>query len=492
MNIKEYIEKKAPAFPNKLEKWIYRDCAEIAYIKYDKKHNEAVCTSCGSWFGTDEEMKHNSTGFCPSCGRSVMYKSVGRGMQNAMDSFRVLYCANKGKTVWVESWEISLVYDGIFGRPLIRKFLAEVLTINSKEQHHYKQGRGCWDYGIWKEVNSMKLPHFNGGSCYGYNTPPFETVFVYRENLRNVFQKSDLKYLWVDEFVELLNAFQLVKYMSDGMRLRSVELLVKAGFTQVVIHRLSGYGGLNALNWRGKELPKILRLTKGETRRLRKMDPTLSEIQTFQLLTAIERTLVNNDELEEMSRLYRKTEIAEYTSLLKYARYSQKNKGVYEHSWLDYIQAAEKLGMNVKDKNILFPKDFKTAHDRATDRIFLKKNAELSEQIEDKIPDVMYGNNEMMIIPARSIEDLVNESYHLHHCVRTYGQRIADGKCYIFFVRNSDKKDKPYYTLETDPTGVMVQCRGFENCSMTEEVNQFVRGFCECLRKEMNKRRKTA
>ena len=54
-----------------------------------------------------------------------------------------------------------------------------------------------------------------------------------------------------------------------------------------------------------------------------------------------------------------------------------------------------------------------------------------------------------MIVPAICQEDLNKESAKLHHCVKTYGEKLASGRCYIFFVREVSNPTEPYYTLET-------------------------------------------
>ena len=74
---------------------------------------------------------------------------------------------------------------------------------------------------------------------------------------------------------------------------------------------------------------------------------------------------------------------------------------------------------------------------------------------------------------AESQEDLNVESSVLGHCVRTYGDRVAEGKTIIYFIRRSEKPDEPYYTLEIRPEGEFVQCRGEHNCIMTPEVEAF-------------------
>ena len=118
------------------------------------------------------------------------------------------------------------------------------------------------------------------------------------------------------------------------------------------------------------------------------------------------------------------------------------------------------------------------AHDEAAELYEAQKNSLIDKQIREHAVDVDYKNNGLIILCAKSQGELNKESEALHHCVRTYGERVASGRTLIYFVRKTEEVKTPYYTLEIDPvTGVVVQCRGSHNCSMTPEVEAFRNGF---------------
>lgn len=113
----------------------------------------------------------------------------------------------------------------------------------------------------------------------------------------------------------------------------------------------------------------------------------------------------------------------------------------------------------------------------------------VNKGIKEHARDEQYSLNGLQIMPAMSQEALNLESAELQHCVKTYGDRIASGSCWIWFVRKTDDPDTPFYTMETDTDGHMRQCRGKSNCSMTEEVKDFVKGFEHHLQKQIAKER---
>lgn len=85
----------------------------------------------------------------------------------------------------------------------------------------------------------------------------------------------------------------------------------------------------------------------------------------------------------------------------------------------------------------------------------------------------------MIITPANSIEDLVNESKELHHCVRTYNERYAKGETNIFLIRKCKEPNRPFFTLELSRNKEITQLRGDHNCSPNETVIHFVRQWAK-------------
>ena len=84
-----------------------------------------------------------------------------------------------------------------------------------------------------------------------------------------------------------------------------------------------------------------------------------------------------------------------------------------------------------------------------------------------------FETDTLKLIIADSQIVLNSESSALGHCVKTYGDKVAEGKTLIFFIRKKSEPEVPYYTLEIKPDGKFVQCRGKYNCGTTEEVEEF-------------------
>lgn len=477
------------------------------YILYNSKKKKAVCTRCGQeWDIAEGEYSHchDQYEICPYCGDEAVLKSAGLGRQNITETFRFLHMFRRRNTAYAIETLCRAEFSE-FGKPEIYASNSEFFSFNAKEQHKYKRE---YDWNLnrheWKEAKNIKVTT-PAGAMYNYSK--YYDIYLNEFELEEVFTKSDLKYLWDEKFIQevldLKHSYgrpeRLIRYISQGMKYQSVEMLVKSGFTRLAAERAGEYP-TGSVYWRGKTLPKILRLNMGDIRRIREYNPCCGELAIYQSLSNKERLQLTWPMVKDMAangyRLekYRK-EIEEYTSLIKLSAYLQEQINKYKLSgvsnarrdWLDYMNAAKKLGLDIRRRSVIFPDNLIAAHDEAIEKLDAKENQELSEKIKKNAIQVEYKSSTLKILIADSQQLLNKESSVLGHCVKTYGQKLADGRCYIFFVRRIDEEATPYYTLETDPKGNLVQCRGSHNCGMTEEVQVFVDGFIKHLKKQLKK-----
>ena len=96
----------------------------------------------------------------------------------------------------------------------------------------------------------------------------------------------------------------------------------------------------------------------------------------------------------------------------------------------------------------------------------------------------VFESDGLIIRGAKTATELRDESAALGHCVRTYVDKVCRGDCAILFIRKSEAPEEPYYTLEINKDGKVVQCRGQKNCSMTEEVKAFVELWQQSVMKQ--------
>ena len=87
-----------------------------------------------------------------------------------------------------------------------------------------------------------------------------------------------------------------------------------------------------------------------------------------------------------------------------------------------------------------------------------------------------FKDNKFIVLPAKSIKDLQNESSQQNNCVRTYAEKYAEGICDIYFLRNVDNPKKSLVTVEVKNSKV-VQSRIKNNKQPTDKQLQFLKNW---------------
>ena len=507
--MKRLLDQLPDEDPN-LKETFYEEYVTNGYIIYDGKKNKAACTRCGNeWdlYPKEYSRMHGLRELCPCCGAENTLLAAGRGRQKFTEYHRVLSFSEKDGTLWGFLNYLIVSFEDM-GRPQLYNNLQEIYAFNRDEQTRWSKKTAY--YGdVWYE--RMKRIIVPSAPCAPYCATKWSD-HVYLEGLRDMISKSDCKYTLETNGMIQHQDMDLPAYFATMMRYHSVELLAKAGFWKIAQKKIDG-GGCRAVNWRGDSLEKILKLPKGDIKRLRAYDPSCAELETYQLLTSEERRSIPIPVLRDMLA-YReydykkkkyintyKERVEKFMPFDKWVRWAKTQDHYMRESrsytylirdYRDYMAAAEKLGMDIRKKSVLRPKDLKQAHDDTIERLKIERNAAIDQLIAANSRAESFRSDHLMIMTAVCQEDLNKESAKLGHCVKTYGNKLAEGRCYIFFVRDVKAPEIPYYTLETKPNGDFVQCRGKHNCSMTDDVKLFTDAFVKKLKADIKKERKSA
>jgi hypothetical protein len=68
-------------------------------------------------------------------------------------------------------------------------------------------------------------------------------------------------------------------------------------------------------------------------------------------------------------------------------------------------------------------------------------------------------------------EDLAVEGLELHHCVKSYIERVSNGETNILFIRKRYEPEKPFFTVELTNDNTIAQVHGFANRNASTEPN---------------------
>ena len=131
-------------------------------------------------------------------------------------------------------------------------------------------------------------------------------------------------------------------------------------------------------------------------------------------------------------------------------------------SYNDYLAAVKYLQLDLTDKKVIFPHDFRRMHDlRINEAAALKgqRNAEAAKEYERRFSaaakDYAFANyckpgDAFLIAIPVAKKDLVAEGDALHHCVGKmgYDNRMIAGTSFIAFLRKAAEPDTPFVTIE--------------------------------------------
>lgn len=494
-------------------------------------HQVVFCTHCEQWFNahtsstkltsygskrfSTKRAVHGERDTCPLCERGITYLASGRGRKKYYDkrNFSVFRAVSDTEIVircfylrrqFYEPSSGSLfgeICDHIFdydayevcryyfclGEPPMR-FLPKV----EKQDGHY--------VGVWKKAAECKEPIFimtpYSGADNSY-TPIGddvigETKFRYLEEAINSFDVPS-------KHQSFLNA-NIITVLGEYCIHPQIEYLLKTGFSSLVVDKFDKSMCGIKLNWKSNNVKKVLGMTAEEMELLSGWDTV--EIAHYKELrrrdsrsTAAEvAEMVKSSLGIGYSRYYfiRDELIMNRKETCRsILRYLKKNNTTI-HEWSDYISQCRELKYDLEDPVIWKPSDLTAAHDRCSRVIEALREEEAAKRNRTKDRKLRLLNRArqvllftaddlgLTIVLPTCIRDIVNEGKALVHCVAGYADRHADGRLNILFVRKIGDEQTPYYTMEVNTDGRIVQCRGYKNdreSPKPESIKEFERQY---------------
>ena len=162
------------------------------------------------------------------------------------------------------------------------------------------------------------------------------------------------------------------------------------------------------------------------------------------------------------------------------------------YTYRDYIRAVHNLGEDVTQDVILWPPRLRAAHDRVAMAARYTTDRRTKEQFEEMsriAQGLTWKHNGIIIRPAATPEELVQEGATLKHCVGGYAKSHASGRI-ILFIRHERRLERSWYTLNVDlKTKKIIQNHGYRNemlpngthLCIPKEVQDFVLAWTETI-----------
>lgn len=487
--------------PQSVHKWI--DNTVMAYSRYmfydanGKKQTTARCSCCGNTVTINKVCSGDKV-TCPSCNKKCTAKPYRKYLNSNGFCNRetIMYLQPfKGTRFCVREFMVVYIYTHGRINPHIRiKELVRTTCdfdgqeMRVQEQYTYDEDYkgGDWRKGFCKRVDS--------------------SLQLYPGTLNKIFKRVKGFNKWHIDYgkiARLCNPIAFEKLYNAVNQVASLNNIIDNGLINLARDVITYTYRCTEFDLAKGSLRKSFGITKDDLKILKQLNPKLYE---FKLYKAYKQTgrKIDIEELKEFFAIRSMIDcdvndmlrILEYSSLRKFCKFFRKwesenctsqdkdswwdPRRAFFRDYKDYIENATLLEYDLSNLEVLYPKNFKQAHDLASDIVNDKNFSEgelpqIARQYEKYSNLYSYEDKDFCIMPPIRHNDLKDEGKTLCHCVATYAKRVATGKTIILFVRKTSEKEKPYFTLELNPVTLRIeQCRGFENCSYPNEVKKFM------------------
>ena len=350
---------------------------------------------------------------------------------------------------------------------------------------------GSWHYDFaWREVKRIENMTFGTEAIGVFRNQTRIDRHVLTETLAEAIRDTPFERAWHRDYLLLREGQDGTKALDLIARYPCVEYLTKLGMREYVVGWLEGGLPPELINWRGKSVEKVLKLSKQRLGELKAIKVTphprlalvlrycdkagipITTRDAVALAWLLERNLVRGcaEALELTLGLHpfnRRAKAIKY--MAKMARRDME-AGAQTFRLIevrDYWRQCVQMGTNMCDDREVFPGDLAARHDEYTRRIQHMRDAEKDARIAanlERFTDALgFEFGGLILRPAKDSAEVIMEGQALSHCVGGYVDRYAEGKTVICVLRRAVEPDAPWRTVEITPDGRVVQDRGYKN-----------------------------
>lgn len=166
-------------------------------------------------------------------------------------------------------------------------------------------------------------------------------------------------------------------------------------------------------------------------------------------------------------------------------------------TYVDYLHMRIQRGYDLHNQIFLFPRDLRLAHDQMVIETNAEEIRKREQAVSEKYPDIrknyrglrnqyIYEDEDYLIRPARSAEEIVAEGRILHHCVGgdSYLNKHNTGRSTILFLRSKLAPETPYITIEICGTKIL-QWYGIRDTKPDEiRIERHLRRYIKALKEK--------
>lgn len=498
--LKDRIE-HTPEFPEKMileraEKVYFRE----KHFLYYKKHGcraDIACSKCGGvtngrwkagisyesefqrWI---EEPREGQLGTCPMCGATGEYKCQGK-VKGEHSENRYLFLGQKYKETGMviryievsKSWCLELVCGE--NGPEMHGAYEKLSEIEIARAYYMSGEKVQIDY----HKNNPYVGHdfWDDGNLYGNNNITIREAAVLSETYENM-KGTMFQYSAMREYGSRMYKYNPIEYLNRYKETPQIEMLVKMGLEEIV-KSLLGYRCGIVADIDAKRPDQFLGIRKQRVRQLIEQRGNLSLLESMQMeyrmgaewtdeqIAHITEAHLTRGQLEvattymsvqQLLNRIKKYAKCEWSSGCTLATQMLQNTA---NTYVDYLNMRVALGYDLHNTVYQKPKDLTAAHTKMIRESSEKEMDRRMNEVKMRFPEIrkqyrklrnryFYEDENLLIRPARSAEEIVLEGRILHHCVGgdNYLGKHNRGESYILMVRQQSNPEVPYITVEIE------------------------------------------
>lgn len=444
-------------FVNKQEKY------HNLIIKSSK--NKCHCTNCNHNFISTKKV--NEEVKCPNCRNKYLIKRSTLKYYEFKDYLSILDYVND--TFVIRYFELKTIIDSLHEHhSSVVEFAREVPTNNyyrdvfvnervAKCQCHIHVYHNDFvDDRKWRE--------------YTRNYSLIDYSIVFPNNIKKLLKDTEYKYSYIWDIAKHCTYINLLKLLKNS-DIHRVELLAKMKLYNLALssNKFSGYSSFQ----------KTFGVTKDYYPFMKRNNITYLQLKLLRLLKEkdigkikyLEQFISYGENIDDLE------EISNYISINRFIKYSKMHHGnVQIYLYKDYLRFAKMLGFDLKNNRYAFPKNLREEHNKLEKQYKIQSKTIIKKAIIKRGQELSvnkYQNNKFIILPARNLKELQDESKQQNNCVRTYAEKYANGTCDIYFMRDINERNKSLVTVEVKNNRV-VQSRIKNNYDPDDKQIKFL------------------
>ena len=450
-----------------------------------------TCSACQEESRVYYKTRHNEDIVCPKCGAELPVIHVWRGVKKCFQS-KMFYL-----------YEKSVLDKDVIGCRVMLAYMSPGKELKMEGEcariHYFEDSRTIFIYGLgamqvekrgegeWEKTRSLTERR-------GYNPTIFTgDVYTNRKLVKDAIRGTPFAWSNWEGFDKAKGYHQdaYIKYFDLFAKYEAAEYLMKIGMFWVIKQYI--YGGDNrnrCIRWHGNTPNEIfgIRTTKDDRKYLHDHAGKVY-IETLAFWTMANRTeRISLREAMMLETPWKRVPelVLLYVTGRKAVKYltHQQEQGSHANivDYEDYLRECLALGLDMREKSTLFPRDLLQAHRNLSAQIKLRENAGLEEKWQKRrqsqLKKYSFRADGLMVVIPEHITDLIAEGKMQHNCVGGYMDRVAEGRTDVAFIRREAEPEASYITMEIS-LGKVIQARTKNNGPLDEEGKAFVELFVE-------------